>query len=357
MHRLSGLEQEIQQSVHLAELRKLRDSFHGAFHVSADSAGAEAAETINFVHDAFIRRTLEIAEERVRTSYADVPPVSSFAVLLFGSGGRREQTLWSDQDNGLVYEISEGRSPEEAERYVHLLAESFETSMETIGYPPCEGKVLVTNPEWRRTLDQWKGTIETWLDEPEFETVRRLLIMVDGRTVFGDEQLGLALKDALYQGISKHSGTILPRMLQNTLRYKVLVGLLGNLLTEPYGEEAGGIDIKYGAYLPMVNAIRLLALRYNIHATSTLERIEALEGCGGLHRETAQELLRSFHTVLSFRAMTSFQIEDGKYTSSGVLSSKMLTKEVKRELKRTLRAGAGLQRLVKRLIGTEGRRE
>ena len=33
------------------------------------------------------------------------PPVP-YAFILFGSGGRSEQTLWSDQDNGLIYEES-----------------------------------------------------------------------------------------------------------------------------------------------------------------------------------------------------------------------------------------------------------
>jgi CBS domain-containing protein len=353
MHQWLEKEREASQASALADLRSLRDDVHDAFGASM-TGGVEAAETINRLHDAFIRRTLAIAEERVRASYPGVPPVSSFAVLLFGSGGRKEQTLWSDQDNGIVYEPKAGAEPAEAERYIGDLGEAFRASLETVGYPPCEGDVLVTNPAWRRTTTAWRETLHSWIETPEFETVRHLLIMADARPIYGNEFLASALRTELASRIEAHRSTILPRMVQNTLRYKVLVGFLGNLLTEPYGEDAGGIDIKYGAYIPMVNAIRLLSLAHRIPATSTLERIDALAKCEGMRPDLVRDWKEAFRTVLKFRAMTPFRIEDGKFTTRGVLSAKLLTKDVKRELKDALRVGAELQRKVKKTFGTEG---
>jgi CBS domain-containing protein len=348
------IERKAMRASDLSGLRSLRDEVHEAFGELLPEVVSDATETINRLHDAFIRRSLAIAEERVRTSYPGVPPVSSFAVLLFGSGGRREQTLWSDQDNGLVYEPKAGADANEADRYMELLGTEFRSSLEEVGYPPCEGDVLVTNPAWRRTGAAWRDTVRSWIEEPEFETVRHLLIVGDARTIYGNEMLAVAMRTELAFRIEAHRDTILPRMAQNTLRYKVLVGLLGNLLTEPYGEDAGGIDLKYGAYIPMVNAIRLLSLAHRVTATSTLERIDALARCDGIPLEKAAAWKEAFRTVLKFRAMTPFRIEDGKYTTRGVIPAKLLTKPVKRELKDALRIGAELQRKVKKTFGTEG---
>ncbi len=348
------MERKAMQLDDLAGLRSLRDEVHEAFGSSPEAGGADATETINRLHDAFIRRALAIAEERVRTSHAGVPPVSSFAVLLFGSGGRREQTLWSDQDNGLVYEPKPGADPAEAERYMERLGGAFRASLEAVGYPPCEGDVLVSNPAWRRTGTAWRDTLQAWVEEPAFETVRHLLIVGDARAIYGNEMLAVAMRTELANRIEARRDAILPRMAQNTLRYKVLVGFLGNLLTEPYGADAGGIDIKYGAYIPMVNAVRLLALAHRVTATSTLERIDGLARCEGIPLEAAAAWKEAFRTVLKFRAMTPYRIEDGKYTTSGVLSAKLLTKPIRRELKDALRVGAELQRKVRKTFGTEG---
>ncbi|HZG87241.1 DUF294 nucleotidyltransferase-like domain-containing protein [Paenibacillus sp.] len=356
MRQWEEIEREVRQAADTAALRSLRDDVHRAFDASSAEAGG-AIEPVNRLHDAFIRRTLALTEERVRTSLPGVPPVSSFAVLLFGSGGRREQTLWSDQDNGIVYEAAEGVESEEADAYMAQLGDAFRTALEEVGYPPCEGNVLVSNPQWRKPVGAWLDTMREWFAQPEFETVRHLLIVADARPIYGDARLFDAMRDEYARLVEAHRSTMLARMAHNTLRYKVLVGILGNLLTEPYGEDAGGVDIKYGAYIPMVNAIRLLAIGHGANGNaSTLERIRTLREGGFVDAEEAQAWEEAFRAVLRFRAMTPYQLVDGKYGTRGILSAKSLTKEVRRELKRSLRVGAALQRKVKRTFGTEGHR-
>jgi CBS domain-containing protein len=155
--------------------------------------------------------------------------------------------------------------------------------------------------------------------------------------------------------VNEHQRVLLPRMLESTLRHKVLIGVLGNLLTERYGADSGGIDVKYGIYIPMVNGIRLLALREGVEATSTLERIRQLKQRGAIRSSTADDWEFAFLNVLTFRSMVPTQEANGFYNNRGKLPAKLLTKEVKKELKRTLRIGADLQKHVKRAFGSEGR--
>lgn len=350
------IESRIVRASDATELLAHREAVREAHAAAAPSGAAEACEIVNRLHDAIIRTSLQIAEQRARTSWTDAPPVSSFAVLLFGSGGRKEQTLWSDQDNGLVYRLADGADRGDAERYMETMGLSFRTALEAAGYPPCEGHVLVSNPEWRRSVESWRRALNDWFDRPEFEAVRQLLIFSDARAVYGDAGLADALRAELAAGIAAARDMMLPRMLQNTLRHKVLVGLLGNLLTEPYGEDAGGIDMKYGAYLPMVNAVRLLALANDVWAASTLERIRSLEGSSAIDSGTAGDWEAAFRTILKLRAMTPLRVADGNYTTGGILPSSLLTKDVRRELKDALRVGAELQRKVKRMFGAGGMR-
>jgi CBS domain-containing protein len=78
-------------------------------------------QQINQVHDALIQRTTQIAEHLLEDEGYGKPPVA-YAFILLGSGGRREQTLWSDQDNGLIYGDSETHTQDELDLYFDRLA-------------------------------------------------------------------------------------------------------------------------------------------------------------------------------------------------------------------------------------------
>jgi len=74
----------------------------------------------------------------------------SCCFIVMGSEGRGEQIVKTDQDNGLIVDDS-------------LNVEIFKPYMEKIGdilielgYPPCKGNIMVTNPFWRDSLSGYK---------------------------------------------------------------------------------------------------------------------------------------------------------------------------------------------------------
>lgn len=348
---------EIEGGIHscssLTQLRSLREDFHRSFDASlALKEPEDAVKRTNEIHDALIAKAVSFAEPRVSKEMS-YNPLAGFSVLLFGSGGRREQSMWSDQDNGLVYEALPSFDQDKVQAYVAKLGETIQACLEAVGYPPCEGGVIVGQPLWRRSLAEWEETFKQWVDESSFESIRHLLVAADARSVSGDGRIALQFT-ASYLTLVRERPQLVHRMLQNTLRHKVLIGVLGNLLTEPYGEDAGGIDIKYGAYIPMVNAVRLLALHHRIAETSTLERIRALSRDGQVEKADAERWEEAFLTVLRLREMLPHQLANGMYTTRGKLSAAMLTKEVKRELRQALRIGAELQQHVKKTIVRRG---
>ncbi|PWV99650.1 CBS domain-containing protein [Paenibacillus cellulosilyticus] len=300
---------------------------------------------LNEAYDAMIRRAISLAEAHMARVGMGFPPVP-YAYLLFGSGGRCEQTLSSDQDSGLVYEDEPDVEKAEANRnYFAKLSRQVVLVLERLGFPRCEGNVLSDNPAWSMSLSSWNKQLDEWFEHPAWESVRYLLIVADGRCVYGDSLLLDRMQDHFFANMGKHP-IIIGRMLENTMRHKVLVGIFGQLLKERYGEDTGSIDMKYGAYIPMVNAIRLMAIQQEIRNTSTLERMKALQKAGVLSDEDARSYSEAFLLFLQLRLMTTEKQEMGMYANNGKLAVRTLTRDTIEQLKRGLRIGKRLQRRV-----------
>lgn len=298
---------------------------------------------LNEVHDAVIRRAIALAEAEMARLGMGSPPVP-YAYLLFGSGGRIEQTLSSDQDSGLVYE--DPAAGQEAVRSYYLkLAGIIVDILKRVGYPPCEGNVLSDNPEWCMSLNDWKLKLNGWFEEPTWEAVRYLLIIADGRCVHGESALAHEIKRHYFND-TLNNPIIVKRMLDNTMRHKVLLNIFGQLLKEQYGENAGSLDIKYGAYIPMVNAVRMMAIQAGVHETSTFARLKKLVESGKLEPEEAEKYEQAFRLFIRLRLMTISVDKNGWFANNGKLASAKLSKEMTDELKSGLRIGKRLQRKV-----------
>lgn len=335
---------QISSADNVEGLRWLRDQFHEQMYASLPTQPVEQLnEQLNETHDALIAQAIMLAEESMARMGKGSPPVP-YAYLLFGSGGRREQTLSSDQDSGLIY-ANPPESGDETKIYFQQLSKQIVSNLIQTGYPPCEGNVLSENPAWCQSVSEWREKLAGWFREPEWEAVRYLLIIADGRCVYGDKSLAETLKGMFFTDTLK-SPVILKRMIENTMRHKVLVNVFGQLLKERYGEDAGSLDIKYGAYIPMVNSIRMMAIQANIEATSTLERIRKLVELGKLAPEDGTAYEQAFRFIIRLRLMTTEQRDGGLYGSNGKLHSSKLTKEMTDELKSSLKQGKRLQRAV-----------
>ena len=99
------------------------------------------------LNDALVRRILQWAE-------ADLgPPPAPYAWLVFGSEGRMEQTLLTDQDNALAY-ADEGAARQD---WYESLALRVNTDLETAGFPRCPGGRMARR--WNRTMSGWRAEI------------------------------------------------------------------------------------------------------------------------------------------------------------------------------------------------------
>ncbi|KON89374.1 hypothetical protein AF332_22885 [Sporosarcina globispora] len=297
------------------------------------------ADALNGFHDLIMRAVFNIALERVNIERS---PSWKFAWFTMGSGGRKEQGFLSDQDHGLVFEPGET----EAEVYFLQLGEEISKGLQAVGYPYCEGNVMCSNPLWCKSRSKWKKQIQVWMQEESLQTIRNLHIFYDSRVLAGQEEYIDELKSFIHLNIQK-SSHLLTRMMETSMHIKKSVGPFGQLLAEEKGSHQGDLDLKYAAFIPYVNAVRILAVKEGILDTSTIARMSKLEEMNGYEEEMGK-YKKIFAALLKWR-LQSYRQTDA-YDDTHYIQLTTLSKSERNELKNILKSGKKLHQFVVRAI-------
>lgn len=203
------------------------------------------------------------------------PAPSTFAFIAMGSQGRQEQTLATDQDNGIIYTPVSESQAQAASDYFLKLGKYVCDGLNLAGYPYCKGQVMAMNPRWCRSLPDWLATLDQWLSKSEPQEIIDLNVFFDLRTVSGEAELTRTLRRAIHTSLSNHP-SFYHHFAHSALAFKPPFRLLGNFyLSGGATEHAGEINLK-DAMMPMVTFARLYALKHGLTATNTLERLEAM---------------------------------------------------------------------------------
>jgi len=348
----ASFEQELEQfalqigsAANPLQLRLLKDFYHAHFAAGEElfaSRPADQNEAFNRLCDHLIRRAARLAEETLEDRGRFAPCTYTF--VLFGSGGRSELTYLSDQDNGIVYDDPPAHLATSAESYFRELSGQIDANLRTAGFPPCSGGVLSSSPMWRRSVYDWIKQIERWKSDPTWENIRYLLVLADMRPIYGSTQPAERIIAHFRQSMLQNAA-IAEAMLRNTLHHKPVIGPFGNVVKIKYGEYAGGIEVKNGVYLPIVNGIRLLGVARGVSAKSTLDRLGQLSELGIVHAAFTERLHRDFASALYLRTLT---LEEPRTT--GIIPSIRLTKSTCAMIKSCIHSAKRLQRLVRKEI-------
>ena len=242
-----------------------------------------------------------VSERLVQLAIEELgPPPAPFAFIAMGSQGRQEQTLVTDQDNGIIYAPPENSDPEQVSEYFLRLGKRVCGGLNRAGYPLCRGGVMAGNLRWCRSLPAWISSFEGWVDKSEPQEIMEVSIFFDFRTVYGEAELTHELRRAIHAGLLDQAA-FFHHFAQNALTFKPPFRLLGNIyLGGGATEHAGEINLK-DAMMPMVSFARLYALRHQINQTHTLERIEALTERGVILPSSRDEIVASYDFLMQLR--------------------------------------------------------
>ncbi len=246
---------------------------------------------LSSVCDAATRRFIELAQSDLG------PSPAPFAFVALGSHGRQEQTLFSDQDNAIIYQTPDGQEDPTAAAYLQELGRRVCAWLDQAGYPYCRGEVMAQNPRWCQPLATWESYFAEWIRRAEPPQLLEFSIFFDLRPVWGEEELAHRLRRSVH-GFVQESPSFLPHFAQNSLLFKPPLRLFGRLVGSI--DHVRQLNLK-DALMPIVNFARLYALRHDLAQTHTLERLTALAELGALPAASRDETAAAYGLLVRLR--------------------------------------------------------
>ncbi|MFP5464364.1 MAG: DUF294 nucleotidyltransferase-like domain-containing protein [Gammaproteobacteria bacterium] len=180
--------------------------------------------------------------------------------LAFGSEGRSEQTIATDQDNGLIH-------PGDQAAWMALGA-AVNEALDACGYPLCQGGVMAGRPDCCLTVDGWRDRFEHWIEHGAPKDLLNASIFFDLRPVAGQRTLALPLQRLIVER-SAATPRFLKQMAVNALERRPPLAWHGGIAGD-------AVDLKLQGTAIFVEAARLLALAAGVGATGTRQRLEGI---------------------------------------------------------------------------------
>lgn len=244
----------------------------------------------------------EINEKIYEKLYSMIVPEelrNKACLIVMGSEGRKEQMLKTDQDNALI--ISNDVDSKLFEPYMLHYTET----LIDFGFPECEGNIMVSNPYWRKSINQHKQELERWLESPQKDDYMNLAIFFDSIPVAGDKKMLEELKNLIFER-TREKDVFMANFAKAALLFETPIGIFANLISD----DNDLIDVKKGGIFPIVQGIRSLALENAITETDTITRIKKLVKLGILEENFAGAITEAFDTLLSLRLKRRLQKGD-----------------------------------------------
>lgn len=234
------------------------------------------------------------------------PPVR-FCIIVMGSGGRGENYLYPDQDNGFILDDYPDEAHGSVDAWFVEFAERMTTALDAVGIPFCPGFVMATNPLWRKTRKQWRDQMAIWFRQRLGHSARFADIFFDFVPAWGEADYARELREYVTPLIAENRNFL--RDIEDLQKdYATGLGWFRRIRTD--SARRGEINLKHRGTLPLVDAVRILALLHRVPATPTLARIDGLAAAGILNRDEQDELHGAFRHVT--RLLLGRQLEDFK---------------------------------------------
>jgi CBS domain-containing protein len=247
------------------------------------------------LNDRLTIRILELVEEEMEREGFGKPPVP-YGWLAFGSG-RKEQTLYTDQDNALFFAATPDCAEAECKKWFLQFAQRVVAYLVRSGIPECPGGIMASNPEMCQPEDLWLDTFLGWIKDPSPHPLLMATIFFDFRPIYAGTNFPYVLQDQLLKAIRK-SGLFLRFMAKNSLINRPPLSLLKRFVVEKSGEHKNKFDLKQRGLTPVVDAARVLSLSLGIKTRNTLDRLAEISRIGILDSNFHADLREAYEFLI-----------------------------------------------------------
>jgi CBS domain-containing protein len=290
------------------------------------------------INTAISKRAIELAIEKIGT-----PPPTRFSWMAMGSQGRKEQLLMTDQDNFIIFEDVPDKEYDNVKSYFLQLAERVTKTLNKVGYEFCPANMMASNPQWCKSLTDWKKQFNLWINAPGDNGILMCSIFFDYDLVYGDEAFVDKITQNIFDNTNKNE-LFFAYLGADAIKSPPPLGFFKQFIVESDGENKDSFDIKARAIMPLIDAARLLALNREIrNINNTYLRFKKLAELEPQNEDLHEACADAFLTLLTFRTEEGLLNENsGRY-----LNLKELSKLDKIKLKNCFSPIEGIQELIK----------
>lgn len=229
---------------------------------------------------------------------------TSFSFICFGSQAREEQTLHSDQDNGLL--LPNDLSIEQ-QAYFKKMGEFVCEHLTYCGIKRCPGNIMASSDLCRMSIEGWLARFFKWIKSPNPDAMLKCKIFFDLRFIEGSNSLYTAFCEQLMR-ISRDD-LFYAAMATDINTNSVPIGLFNKFKTETDDNNHKYIDLKKRGVVIINDIVRLYALKAGIKRANTQERLEALLKHTLISKEDIENLKDCWRFLTQLRLSTQINEE------------------------------------------------
>ncbi|MGO1502191.1 MAG: putative nucleotidyltransferase substrate binding domain-containing protein [Marinobacter sp.] len=333
---LVHLARTISTATHLRTLVSLRSDVSRL--VDAMLAhGADSGQVVKIIttlNDVTVRRVLEL---NIKKNDPGIP----FTWLTFGSEGRQEQTLLTDQDNGILFQTPEGMTEDQVREKLLPFAQTVNDELADCGFTLCKGNIMASNPKLCLSDREWDDWFVRFIDASTPQNLVYSSIFLDMRSVFGPT-------DSLHRLLER----VLTRIRKNDLFQKMLAGnafqrkppltMFRNFRYVSDGKKRN-LDLKRQGLAPFVESVRVFALANGVESANTLERMDELAQKGIFDTKDANAWKDAYSLIQAIRMRSHQEMLDKGEELTNYIDPDDLNPLDKRILRESFRQAQRLQ--------------
>ena len=304
---------ELSKAENLYELTRLSWQLPHYFSAHAKKAGDYdiAGKILSQATDIMTRKLIGFFQQ------ANGKAPMMFAWLVYGSQAREDQTMGSDQDNGLL--LTERPSETQAE-YFAKMADYVCNGLAKCGIKLCDGNIMASNPKLRLSLEEAIEEAKRWVKAPTKDAIMHFNIFLDVRCAAGDISLFKQLQRQRAPLMKQNM--FLAALTRNSNEISVPLSMFQKFIYEKGRKEKDVIDLKTRAVALINNIARIYALADGVTLPNTLARLDALSENSQLSKRDATNLrdIWLFLNRLRWRHQLENKVTDNRVSVSSLSS-------------------------------------
>lgn len=299
-------------------------------------AAEQLTQLITALNDALTQRVIEVVLAK-----HDLDGIR-WCWLTFGSEGRQEQTVSTDQDNGLVFLTEGAMDIEQARTRLIAFAQDVNRQLDRCGFPLCLGQIMASNPRWCLTREEWQMQFADWVRNTDPDALLNSVIFFDFRGLTGHLPLAASLREYL-TGLVKDNPRFLRQLAQYALEVKPPLGMISDFVMEAGSDGEAFIDLKKSAARLFVDAARVLALAAGLPQSNTAQRIRGAGSALKLNADEVDSAVDAFFFIQQLRLRGQLAGDEIARAKANRVVPSALNEIDRRILKESLRQARKLQ--------------